>query len=127
MPKVTFLFDSTKTEVEVAQGANLREAAQQAGVPVYKGLSKYLNCHGLGLCGTCKVFVKKGMDHLSPKTFKEKFNINFHPVTMLSALGHEDEIRLSCQVQVKGDCEVQMTPAFNWSGDNFWKKPYPNK
>ena len=23
--------------------------------------------------------------------------------------------------------QVEMTPEFNWSGENFWQKPYPNK
>jgi ferredoxin len=125
MPKVKFL--KQKVELEVPQGANLRLAAREAGIEVYKGLEKYLNCRGLGLCGTCKVLVKKGMEHLSPKTVREKFNLNFHPLTMLAALGHEDEIRLACQVHVNGDCEIETTPAFNWSGENFWQKPYPNK
>jgi ferredoxin len=125
MPKVKFLKE--KIELDVPQGANLRSAAREAGIEVYKGIEKYLNCRGLGLCGTCKVLVKKGMENLSPRTLREKFNMNFHPLTMLAALGHENEMRLACQVQVNGDCEVETTPAFNWSGENFWQKPYPNK
>jgi ferredoxin len=111
----------------VEAGANLREAARQAGIPIYKGVDKYLNCRGLGLCGTCRVLVKKGMENLSPKTFMERFNFNAHPLTMLAVIGHEDEMRLSCQVRVNGDCTVETQPAMNWSGENFWQKPYPNK
>jgi ferredoxin len=125
MPKVTFV--NEKKDVEVAAGANLREAARAAGIEIYKGADKYLNCRGLGLCGTCRVLVKKGVENLSPKTLREKFNLNFHPLTMLAALGHEDEMRLSCQVKVNGDCSIETRPAFNWSGENFWQKPYPNK
>jgi ferredoxin len=125
MPKVTFV--NEKKELEVVAGSNLRSAALEAGIEIYKGADKVLNCRGFGLCGTCKVFVKKGMDNLSPKTLREKFNLNFHPFTMLAALGHEDEIRLSCQVKVNGDCTIETKPAFNWSGENFWQKPYPNK
>jgi ferredoxin len=125
MPKVTFVRE--KQEIEVPEGANLRQAARDAGIEVYKGLEKYLNCRGFGLCGTCKVLIKKGMENLNPKTFMEKFNMNVHPLTMLAALGHEDELRLACQVEIKGDCTVETTPAFNWSGENFWQKPYPNK
>jgi hypothetical protein len=36
-------------------------------------------------------------------------------------------MRLSCQVQVGGDCSIVTKPAFNVSGENFWQKPYPNK
>ncbi len=116
MPKVVFV--NEKKEIEVPVGANLREEARKAGIEVYKGLSKYLNCLGHGLCGTCRVLVKKGMEGLSPKGRLERFTLR----RMLSSIGHEDEMRLSCQCQVLGDC-----PAMNWSGEVFWQKPYPNK
>jgi ferredoxin len=125
MPKVTFV--NEKTDLEVEPGANLRQAALAAGIVIYKGFDKVINCRGLGLCGTCKVLVKKGMENLSAKTLREKFNLNFHPFTMIAALGHENEMRLSCQVKVNGDCTIETRPAFNWSGENFWQKPYPNK
>src|SRR5438270_12571490 len=121
MPKVEFI--NEKKAIEVPVGANLRQEAIKAGVQVYKGLHRYLNCMGNGLCGTCKVLVKKGMENLSPKGRLERFTL----FRMLSAIGHEDEMRLSCQVQVNGDCTIETTPAMNLSGDNFWQKPYPNK
>ena len=125
MPKVEFV--NEKKEIDVPAGANLRVEARTAGIPIYKGLDRYLNCRGFGLCGTCRVLVKQGMENLSPKSFIERLNLNLHPLTMLARIGHEDELRLSCQVQVNGDCTVETRPAFNWSGENFWQKPYPNK
>ena len=125
MPKVVFV--NEKTELEVPSGANLREEARKAGLQIYKGLDRFLNCRGFGLCGTCRVLVKKGMENLNPKTFRERLNLSLHPFSMLAAIGHENEMRLACQVQVNGDCTVQTHPAFNWSGENFWQKPYPNK
>jgi ferredoxin len=125
MPKVTFV--NTKQEIEVEPGTNLRQAALKAGVPVYKGLSRFVNCFGNGLCGTCRVLVRSGMDNLSAKTVLENLNLTLHPLTMLASIGHEKEMRLSCQVKVNGDCSVETIPAFNWSGENFWQKPYPNK
>jgi ferredoxin len=125
MPKVNFV--SEKQEIEVENGVNLREAARKAGIAIYKGLDQYLNCRGLGLCGTCRVLVKKGMENLTPKTFMERFNFNTHPLTMFARIGHEEEMRLSCQVKVNGDCTIQTQPEFNLSGENFWQKPYPNK
>jgi ferredoxin len=128
MPKVVFVNDKNeKHEIEVEAGSNLRTAAEKAGITVYKGLSQYLNCMGHGLCGTCRVLVKSGMENLGSKTVLEKLNFNLHPLTMLASIGHENEMRLSCQVTVNGDCTVQTTPDFNWSGENFWQKPYPNK
>ena len=125
MPKVVFV--NEKQEIEVPAGTNLRQAALKAGVQPYKWLYRYLNCRGLGLCGTCRVLVKKGMENLSPKTAVEKANFAAHPLTMIAALGHEDEMRLSCQATVNGDCTIETKPAFNWTGENFWQKPYPNK
>jgi ferredoxin len=121
MPKVVFV--NEKQEIEVPDGANLRVEARKAGIQVYKGLSRWLNCHGLGQCGTCRVLVKKGVENLSPKGFTEKLTLG----RMLSSIGHEDDMRLSCQVSVKGDCTIETKPEFNWSGENFWQKPYPNK
>jgi len=125
MPKVVFVKE--KKDIDVPAGSNLRQEARKAGVAIYGGIDKYLNCRGLGLCGTCKVYVKAGMENLSPKTLMEKVNLNLHPLTAFAAIGHEDEIRLSCQVKVNGDCTVETRPEFNLSGENFWQKPYPNK
>jgi ferredoxin len=125
MPKVTFV--NEKQEIEVPEGSNLRREALKAGVPLYPGLTYVLNCRGLGLCGTCRILVKKGMENLNKKTLMERVNMGGHPLTMLAAIGHEDELRLSCQVRVNGDCTIETKPAFNWTGENFWQKPYPNK
>jgi ferredoxin len=130
MPKVVLV--NEKKEIEVPVGANLREEVRKAGVQVhgnieYLYLDRVLNCMGHGLCGTCRVLVKKGMENLSKKTTKERINLNLHPLSMLSAIGREDEIRLSCQIQVNGDCTIETHPGLNWSGENFWQKPYPNK
>ena len=125
MPKVTFV--NEKKEIEVPQGANLRHEAQKAGIELYPGPHKYLNCRGFGLCGSCRVLVKSGAENLSPKSFIEKLNLNLHPVTSLAYIGHEDEMRLACQAKVIGDCSVVTQPAMNLYGENFWQKPYPNK
>ena len=132
MPKVVFV--NEKQEIDVPQGANLRKEARKAGVAIHgtmltplNPIVNVLNCMGNGLCGTCRVLVKKGMENLSPKTFIEKANLAAHPESMMVGIGHEEEIRLACQVKVNGDCTVETTPALNLSGENFWQKPYPNK
>jgi ferredoxin len=132
MPKV--LFVNEKVEIDVPAGANLRTEARKAGVALHGTVMSFLNpvtnllnCRGNGLCGTCRVLVKKGMENLSPKTTMEKFNLAAHPESMLVGIGKEEEIRLACQVQVNGDCAVETHPPLNWDGENFWQKPYPNK
>ena len=125
MPKVTFV--NEKRDLEVADGANLRDEARKAGIIVYPGLARYVNCFGHGQCGTCKVLIKKGMESLSPKTRLERFTL----FRMLSSIGREDQMRLSCQVQVNGDCTVEthptMDPEKDAKGKFFWETPYPNK
>lgn len=121
MPKVEFV--NEKRSIEVPAGANLRDEARKAGIEVYPGMSRYLNCFGHGQCGTCKVIVKSGAENLSPKTALERFTL----WRMLSAIGHENDMRLSCQCKVMGDCTVQTQPDMNLCGENFWQKPYPNK
>jgi 2Fe-2S ferredoxin len=125
MPKVTFV--NEKVELDVPAGANLRQEAMKAGIDVYGGLKRYLNCRGNGLCGTCAVLIAKGMENVGPRTLAERVNLTAHPVSMLAVLGNEDTMRLACQVKVNGDCTVQTRPAFNLAGENFWQKPYPNK
>lgn len=126
MPKIIVL-NEQKKEIEVPAGTNLRQALREAGVEVYSSIFKYINCRGLGLCGTCSVLVKQGMENLNRKTLREKVKFNVDPIGAFASIGHEDEMRLSCQCRVDGDCEIEVRPAFNFSGETFWAKPYPNK
>ena len=91
---------------------------------VYQGLDRYLNCRGLGACGTCRLLVKNGKENLSPKGIVERVSLALH---WISSTGFEDEIRLSCQCTVVGDISVEVRPEANLCGENFWQKPYPNK
>src|SRR5262249_8240062 len=106
MPKVVIVNEKDKKEIEVEPGANLRQAARQQGGGAYRGLSRTLNCRGFGLCGTCRILVKSGMENLSPPTLAERINLTVHPVTLLASIGHENEMRLACQVKVNGDCAI---------------------
>lgn len=100
MPRVHFNNQSITVERDV----NLRRALLDHDLPVYNGTAKYLNCHGLGTCGTCCVFLK---GEVSPMTKVEKWRLNFPP--------HKGESgkRLACQVKVIGDVEIE-------KGDGFW-------
>src|SRR5579862_1462823 len=76
MPKITFV--NEKKEIEIPAGSNLREESRKAGVEVHPWIFKYpgLNCMGNGLCATCRVLVKKGMENLSKKGLIEKISLN---------------------------------------------------
>ncbi|GAB4149806.1 MAG: hypothetical protein Tsb009_24280 [Planctomycetaceae bacterium] len=118
MPTIKFIKE--KKEVEVPEGANLRKEARKAGVEIYSGIHKYLNCRGNGLCCACRVHIKKGQENVSKPGFWERLNLMLNPLGFFSRLNHEKELRLSCQTKVYGDCEVETTPEFNWHGEKFW-------
>ncbi len=47
-------------EVLAMFGQNLRDALLKAGLTPYVGKNGFLNCKGMGICGTCKVLVVSG-------------------------------------------------------------------
>jgi ferredoxin len=115
MPTIKFV--NEKKEIQVPAGANLRREAIQAGVQVYKGPDKILNCMGFGICGTCRVLITKGMDNASKMGLRERVKLKY---LSLAYIGHEDTMRLSCQTQVNGDMDVVTTPDLNLFGENFF-------
>ncbi len=115
MPTIKFVKE--KKEIQVPVGANLRREARQAGVQVYKGPDKVLHCPGFGICGTCRVLITKGMENASPMGIRERVKLKY---LSLAAIGHEDNMRLSCQTKVLGDMEVVTTPDMNLFGENFF-------
>ena len=109
-------FVNEKKEVQVPEGSNLRSEAQRAGVGLYSGIHKALNCRGFGQCGSCRVLITKGMENASRMGFFEKMRLRFS----MPYVGNEDTMRLACQTKVNGDMEVQTTPALNLYGENFF-------
>lgn len=124
-------FTKEKVEIEVPQGANLRAEAVKAGVNVHQGvngfgagLNKSLigNCHGFGVCATCQVLITKGMENVTSTTIREKVHniVPFpNPIPALTKL-NEENMRLSCQVKVNGDIEVETGPELDLFGENFF-------
>lgn len=133
MPLVKFIKENK--EIDVPAGSNLRKEAMKAGINVHQGLNgmgatanKYLNCHGLGQCGTCRVKIVKGKENASDMGWIEW--TRFHnplpipepgaTLACLAYIGNEDTMRLSCQTIVNGDMEVETGPELNLFGDNFF-------
>jgi ferredoxin len=114
MPKITFA--NEKKEIQVPEGANLRREALQAGVALYPGIHKVVNCHGLGQCGACRVLVTKGMENCSPKGLLERGRLG----VSLAYIGNEETMRLACQTRVNGDITVTTCPPMNLFGENFF-------
>ena len=118
MPKVHFVRE--KKTIDVPEGANLRKEARRNGIDVYWGPHRIANCRGLGMCTSCKVLIRKGLENVSPQGTWEKFNLIVNPLGFFARIGHEDDLRLSCQTTVHGDIEVETQPEMNWHGERFW-------
>jgi ferredoxin len=128
MPTIKFV--NEKKEIQVSDGANLRQEAQKAGVNLYYGfngagqtLNKLFNCHGLGMCGTCRVLITQGMQNANPMTMMEKVKFRTpvpDPMPCMAYIGHEDTMRLACCVKVHGDMTVVTNPPIDLFGENFF-------
>ena len=113
MPTVKFIRE--KKTIEVEYGANLRTVAIENGIELYPGIHALLNCRGFGLCHTCRVRCKNDtMKNASRRRPWERLQ-ELSPLSWY-AVG-DDEVRLSCQMQVLGDLEIETKPTFNWSGE----------
>ena len=75
------LFEDTGEEYEVKDGESIADACEQAGVP--------FACTE-GVCGTCVIEVKEGMENLTEFTQEES-----------DFLGDMEEERLACQCKLK--------------------------
>lgn len=132
MPLVKFI--NEKKEIEVPEGAVLRTEAIKAGINLNCGVNGYgesinkiMNCHGFGLCGTCRVLITKGIENTNKLTSREwvKFKTPLptpvpDPIPCLAYIGHEDTMRLACMTKVFGDIEVESNVEVNLFGENFF-------
>lgn len=78
------IFLDSEEEYEVADGSPIAEACEEAGVP--------FACTE-GVCGTCVIEVKEGMENLTPFTQEEE-----------DFLGTIENERLACQCKLKSGC-----------------------
>ena len=76
------VFEDLDKEVEVVDGSSIADACEESGVP--------FACSE-GVCGTCVIRVKEGMENLSDFTQEES-----------DFLGEQDCERLACQCKLKG-------------------------
>lgn len=118
MPTVTFVKE--KKSIEVPQGANLRQEALKAGIQLYPWGHRTFNCMGLGLCCSCRVIVKEGLESCPPAGMFEKLSMLTNPEGFFARIGHEKDLRLACKMQVNGDIQVETQPPLNMHGEKFW-------
>ena len=136
MPVIKFVKE--KKEIEVPVGAKLRDEAVKAGINlncaisgVSEGIdnlsekvSQVLNCHGLGMCGTCRVKITEGRESTGALTVREKMKFKYlplpDPLPCMAYLGNEDTMRLACMTKVTDNITVETKPEMNLWGDNFF-------
>ncbi|MFS8886624.1 2Fe-2S iron-sulfur cluster-binding protein [Synechococcus sp. H70.2] len=82
---------------EVATNSNLLSVLLQEELNVLK------ECGGRGLCATCHVYVKEGMESLSPMTKREQR-------TLEVITSRQPNSRLACQARVLGEGVVVELP-----------------
>ena len=106
MAKVHFLREGIS--VEVPPNTTIRQAASKVRILLYTGVFRFINCHGLGFCGECRVRVVKGWENLSLPTAQEKQFKRPSKERHKGVRGiYEDEFeRLPCQARVQGEVEV---------------------
>ena len=100
MPKIEY----KGRTIECDSGEDLRSALLRNELSPHNEAARFLNCRGLGTCGTCAVKIKGKLSDLSGI---EKWRLNFPPHTS------DNGLRLACQVKVYADIEVQ-------KADGFW-------
>lgn len=88
MPKVTFA-DHGKS-LDQGPDRTLLQAALALDIPISRV------CGGDGACGTCRIEVLEGWDHLTPQTPDEIYKEMDAPY------------RLSCQTRLLGDAVVRI-------------------
>lgn len=100
--KVTFIgLDGSRRELDVAHGANLRQALLAAGISPYTRFTRRANCGGRGICATCGVWIQDA-DALKPVHWHDK---------AAAAFGYP---RLSCQISVTRDLTLKQVDKWVW-------------
>jgi ferredoxin len=102
-------------------GARLRDVLRSAGISLYSGPARIVNCRGIGSCGTCAVAIEQDQpDAIPALNWIEKARFNFPPHSAMGpAIGlfgsqpSSQGLRLACQVRVLGDISVTKF-------DGFW-------
>lgn len=91
MPQLEILPDNVR--VEISEGQTILAAAEAANVTIPH------HCNGTGRCSTCRVWVLRGEDALTPRNDVEQ--------AIADRLALDPRVRLACQSTVTGDVTVR--------------------
>ena len=88
--KIHFKGKDVDKVVEGVVGDSLLATAEKNGIRLPSA------CEGSGACGTCHLYITKGMDQLTEVSEKENDTLDF-------AIEVRDESRLACQACIESD------------------------
>ncbi len=91
-------------------GDNLRQVCLANNIELYNGNAKWINCRGIGTCGTCSVEI---IGDVSPPNWKDKTRHSLPPHTP------QKPRRLACQTQVLGDIQIKKYDGFWGQGEQL--------
>jgi 2Fe-2S ferredoxin len=98
MPKIAYIVEGERIEVEARPGETLLDVAIRSGVKMGHA------CGGVCACSTCHCWVKKGFPSLSDQEDREADILD-------KAFDVKATSRLGCQAEVADeDVEVEITP-----------------
>lgn len=90
--------------LQAPQGCNLRKVlVEDHGINVYQSITRWTNCKGKQLCGTCIVNVVDGSRNTNWKSMDEASTLRENP----------ESYRLSCVTFCYGDVTVETFPPVN--------------
>ena len=84
-------------------GTNVRQFLVDNGINVYQSVTRWTNCKGKQLCGTCIINVADGLPNTNWKSMDEASTLRSNP----------DSYRLSCVTFAHGDVTVETYPPLN--------------
>lgn len=92
--------DEELRTIEAKAGCNLRQVLTDNGINVYQSFTRWTNCKGKQLCGTCIVNIANGSGDTNRKSLDEASTLRENP----------ESYRLSCVTFAYGDITVETFP-----------------
>mmetsp|Transcript_14852 Transcript_14852/g.26573 ORF Transcript_14852/g.26573 Transcript_14852/m.26573 type:complete len:333 (-) Transcript_14852:8-1006(-) len=92
--------DEAIRRIEAKTGCNVRQILTDNGINVYQSLTRWTNCKGKQLCGTCIVNITDGGGGTNRKSLDEASTLRENP----------ESYRLSCVTFAYGDITVETFP-----------------
>jgi ferredoxin len=92
--------DENVRTIKAKAGCNVRQVLTDNGINVYQSVTRWTNCKGKQLCGTCIVNIAEGGGSTNRKSLDEASTLRENP----------DSYRLSCVTFAYGDVTVETFP-----------------